>query len=78
MSVHVFPGNRHNRMINRIAEHMAQLGDLDAEKYLVWHFDVEWDRLTEYGVAEEEIEFHIVVTARAIWSLMYKIQAGAA
>ena len=65
-------------MVRNVARQMASLSDAEAEEYLVWHFDVEWGRLTEYGVAEEEVERYITTTARAIWSLMYKIQQGAA
>jgi hypothetical protein len=65
-------------MIENIAAHMATLGDVEAEKFLVWHFDVEWGRLTEQGVAENEIEKYVYTTARAVWSRLHKMRAGAA
>jgi hypothetical protein len=77
-TIHPFPAVRHVRMIRNIAKHMAHLGDAEAERYLVWHFDVEWGRLIECGVSEEEIETYIFTTPRAIWSLLSKIRAGAA
>jgi hypothetical protein len=76
--IHAFPAVRHVRMIKNIARYMAQLPDAEAESYLVRHFDVEWGRLIECGVSDEEIEKYIFTTARAIWSLLSKIRAGAA
>jgi hypothetical protein len=73
-----FPGERQFRMINTIAAHMATLSDAEAEKFLVFHFDVEWGRLTEQGISEQEIEKYVFTTARAVWSRLRRIRVGAA
>jgi hypothetical protein len=77
--VRAFPGARQLRMIETIAAHMATLGEVEARRFLVFHFEVvELSRLVEQGVSDPEIDRYIFTTARAIWSRVRKIQAGAA
>ena len=76
--IHPFPLSRNANFVGHLAREMALLSDKEAEQFLLEHFQMEWDRLVYFGVAEPEIERQIHTTAQAVWALMFKILAGAA
>jgi hypothetical protein len=75
--IQAFPASR-TKMVQTIAKHLATMSGAKAEEFLIWHFNLEWDRLTRYGMSEQDVESYIGAAARAIWSLLHEIQAGAA
>lgn len=69
----VFPPARHKKIMAFIVRDMRKKRSPDAaEKYLIEHLEIEWDRLADFGIADAEIELHCHDFAREAWRGFFK------
>jgi hypothetical protein len=69
----VFPPARHKKIVAFIVREMLKQSSLDdAEGYLIDHLNIEWGRLCQLGIADDEIDRHCRDFARETWRAFFK------
>jgi hypothetical protein len=68
-----FPPGRHKRIVAFIAAEMRKQQTSDeAEEYLISHLNIEWGRLANIGIAEDQIETFCRDFAFAAWAIVLR------
>jgi hypothetical protein len=68
-----FPPGRHKRIVAFIAAEMRKQRTSDeAEEYLISHLNIEWSRLANLGIAEDQIEKFCRDFAFAAWAIVLR------